>query len=223
MPNHLAPLYLGVSPVDAKVICVFVHGRNQSPEDISEQIIAKLVANGICYVLPRAAANSWYAARATDTLSDETRDELRGSLDYLRGTVVDNLREAGSEKPLVIGGFSQGACLVLEYAMKHGPWHGAMVNLTGCRVGTPSDDRPFADLDRMPVYLTGSDNDPWIPVDAFAQAVQALGKARARLCLDVFPDRAHEASDMEVSALDEILSQLASGRMPYWQTAGTFE
>ena len=214
MSNHDAPLLLGVSPEEALVHCIFIHGRTQSPEDMQEQVISKLKTAGVAYVLPRAPGNSWYSARATDALTEATRQQLDQSLGHI-GRLVNGLaRGALHPKPLVLGGFSQGACLALEYAMRHGPWKGAMVNLTGCRVGTPDCARPFADLDCLPVYLTGSDKDPWIPVDAFANAAAALSRARAQLHCDVIPDRAHEISAGEIGRFDAILSAMA--RRSWW-------
>jgi phospholipase/carboxylesterase len=215
MPLHESPLFLGTPPEEARAHCIFIHGRTQTPEDMREQVIGRLSAPGVAFVLPRAAGNSWYAARATEPLTDTTRQELALSLEYIRGIVADLGRAGKRPKPLLIGGFSQGACLSLEYAMRQGPWHGAMVNLTGCRVGTPSCDKPFADLDRMPVYLTGSDKDAWIPVDAFAGAAEALARARARLRCDILPDRAHEVSDLEITAFDALLREIVAPGYSY--------
>lgn len=219
MANHGEPLTFGETPEAAEVLCVFVHGRTQSPEDMMEQVVGSLSVRGVSFCLPRAAGRSWYAARATDPLNDVTRAELQASLAYLDG-VVGALRQAGGrDKPLVIGGFSQGACLSLEYAMAFGPWNGAMVNLTGCRVGVSGDLRPSRDLDGLPVYLTGSDQDPWIPVSAFAEASEALGRARARLRCELFPGRAHQACAMEVAALDAMLQDLVEGGRPFRRVA----
>jgi len=219
MAIHGEPLTAGVAPAEADVLCVFIHGRTQSPEDMIEQVVGRLAVPGVSFCLPRATGNSWYAARATDALTDNTRDELAASLNYLHG-LAGALRQAGgAQKPLLIGGFSQGACLSLEYAMAFGPWKGAMVNLTGCRVGQTQDERPAHDLDGMPVYLTGSDQDPWIPVSAFAEASEALGRARARLRCELFPGRTHQASDMEVKALEAMLRDLAEGSRPFRRVA----
>ncbi|MFN3720145.1 MAG: alpha/beta hydrolase [Rhizobium rhizophilum] len=219
MAIHGEPLTAGVAPAEADVLCIFVHGRTQSPEDMMEQVISQLSVRGVSYCLPRATGNSWYAARATDALTDPTREELHRSLDYINGLVGAIRQAGGREKPLLIGGFSQGACLSLEYAMSFGPWNGAMVNLTGCRVGLTADHRPAEDLDGMPVYLTGSDQDPWIPVSAFAEASEALGRARARLRCELFPGRTHQASDMEVAALEAMLRDLAEGSRPFRRVA----
>jgi predicted esterase len=219
MASHGEPLRKGARPQDADVLCVFVHGRTQSPEDMIEQVVSKLSGANVAFVLPRAQGNTWYAAKATDPLTADTRQQLTASLDYLHGLVQDLKQAGGVEKPLLVGGFSQGACLSLEYAMRFGSWNGAMVNLTGCRVGKPQDDRPAMDLDSLPVYLTGSDADPWIPVQAFAEAAEALGKSRAKLRSELFPGRQHEASAMEVAALDAILGDLARGQTPFQRIA----
>ena len=214
MTGHHEPLLLGASPEEALVHCIFIHGRTQTPEDMQEQVISRLKAKGVAFIIPRADGNSWYAARAVEPLTVETRQELDRSVSHIHHLVSGFSNEGPHPKPLVIGGFSQGACLALEYAMRHGTWHGAMVNFTGCRVGTPACDRPFADLDRLPVYLTGSDRDPWIPADATASAVEALARARARLRCDILPDRGHEVSEHELTVFDAILTDLA--RQIWW-------
>lgn len=209
MATHQAPFLLGVAPEEAQIHCIFIHGRTQSPEDMQQQVIGRLNVSDVAFVLPRAAGNSWYGARATERLTPSTREELDRSLDYVR-SIAEDLSRRRHATPLVIGGFSQGACLALEYAMKYGPWRGAMANLTGCRVGTAECDRPFADLDRMPVYLTGSDKDPWIPVEAFSSAVENLARARACLRCEVLPDRAHEVSSHEITSLESLLATTES-------------
>ena len=173
-------------------------------------MIRRLRMPGVAYVLPRAADGSWYQARALDPLTDSTRRELAVSLDQL-AEAVQTLRAAARPGiPLVIAGFSQGACVVLEYALKFGAWHGALVCLTGCRVGTMADDRPRADLAGMPVYFTNSDADAWIPLTAWAEAVADIGRARGRLRAELFPGRPHEVSDDEIAVLDEVLSSLTA-------------
>jgi phospholipase/carboxylesterase len=205
-------LYLGTNVKDAKAVCVFVHGRGQSPEMMQEHVISRLALPHIAYILPRAKNGSWYTARAIDALTELTRGQLAASLDQIQNAMKNQ------KVPIMLAGFSQGACVVIEYAMKFGPWKGALASFTGCRVGVETDDRPQADLNGMPVYLTGADADPWIPVNALAQAAGDLSKSRARLRIESFPNRPHEVNDAEIFAFNEMLSCLGKGQ-PIWKIA----
>jgi phospholipase/carboxylesterase len=212
MTQNTTPLLRGAALHSAAVVCVVTHGRGQSPEQMEEHILSRLKSQNVAYVLPRAATGSWYDARAIDPLTEKTSAQLSASLEQLKqaaGSAPQNV-------PVVMAGFSQGACLTLEYGFKFGPWRGAMVSFTGCRVGVPTDARPINDLKALPVYLTGADKDPWIPLPAHAQAALELAAARARLRTDVFPGRAHEVSDTEIETLDEILKQIALGKEVQW-------
>ncbi len=212
MTQNTAPLFLGEALQSATVVCVVVHGRGQSPELMAEHIVGRLDTKGVAYVLPRAASNTWYTARALDALTPLTRDQLANSLEQIKQVVA--MAPAGV--PVVLVGFSQGACLVLEYGFAFGPWRGALVSLTGCRVGVPDDTRPRHDLAGMPVYLSAGDKDPWIPLPNFAQAALELGAVRARLRTDVFPGRNHEVSNTEIIVLQSALNQLLQGREVRW-------
>ena len=89
-----------------------------------------------------------------------------------------------------------------------------MAALTGCRVGVPADGRSASAPAGTPVYLSGGDADPWIPVSAFADAAQSLGARGVKLRADLLPGRAHEVSDAEIAMLDAMLADLAAGQRP---------
>jgi predicted esterase len=212
MTGNSATLFRGEALNNAQVICVLTHGRGQSPEAMEDHILRRMNAPQTAFVLPRAASGSWYDAKAIDAMTENTSVQLSASLEQLRSIT------AGLPKniPVVMAGFSQGACLSVEYALRFGRWNGALVALTGCRVGTPQDNLPKSSLTNLPVYISGSDADPWIPLPAFSQAVQELGSAQARVRADVFPSRGHEATDTEVSVLEHALHSLADGRGAPW-------
>jgi phospholipase/carboxylesterase len=200
-------VYLGADLAKARAICVFVHGRTQTPEDMQSQVIRHLNTAGVAYALPRQPTKSWYDAKAVDALTGTTREQLTASLDGLEALVAS--LKAKSSAPILLGGFSQGACLSLEHVFRGGKVD-ALVALTGCRVGTPACTRPNAPLDHLPTYLTGSDDDPWIPTTAFAQTFEALSLARAHLRAESFPGRAHEVSAAEIVVLDQMFAALAA-------------
>lgn len=212
MIQNTTPLLLGQALKSASVVCVVNHGRGQSPEMMEDHIVSRLNTKDVAYILTRAASASWYTARALDALTKTTRDELASSLGQIRQAMT--MGPAGV--PVVLVGFSQGACLALEYAFAFGPWRGALLSFTGCRVGRPEDHRPRNDLNGLAVYLSGADKDPWIPLPYFAEAALELGEVRARLRTDVFPGRDHEVNNTEIAVLQSVLNQLASGTEVQW-------
>lgn len=207
------PLRLGASGAGAKAVCVLVHGRGQSPEIMQADVLARLTVPGVAFVLPRAPGGAWYAARAVDALTPQTVAELSAALAHL-ATDIAAARADLPGLPVLLVGFSQGACLVLEYCFAGLPAPDALVALTGCRVGSPADARPMEMPAGLPVYLTGSDADPWIPVEAFADAALALGQQGARLRADLWPGRPHAVSDGEIAMLEAICADLVAGRSP---------
>lgn len=202
-------LHTGTALQKARVACVFLHGRGQSPEAMLDHVVRHLPGD-VAWVLPRAPGSSWYAARAIDPLTDTTRTELAAALSGL-AAVMSDVREQ-TLRPVVLAGFSQGACLAIEHTFTGASRADAVLAFTGCRVGTAADKRPAALLRELPVYLSGADADPWIPVTAFADASAELALAGASLRTDIFPCRAHEVSAAERAMLGSVLDALAEDR-----------
>ena len=130
-----AGLRLGATGSGVRALCVLVHGRGQSPEEMESHILARLNAPGVAFALPRAPNGAWYDARAVDPLTDGTRLQLNKALDLLQGEIAA-LRQDHAGVPLLLAGFSQGACLSIEYVCRGKAAPEALVALTGCRVGT---------------------------------------------------------------------------------------
>ena len=201
------PLHVGCDASRADALCVFVHGRGQSPEAMVEAVLDRLDLARVHVALPRALSGAWYDARAVDPLTDATRGQLAAGLDDL-ARIVASLRAAGGRRPLVLAGFSQGACLAAEYAFLKGREAAdGLCLLTGCRVGVASDDRPRSDLPGLPVYASGGDKDTWIPVGAFTAICGELAAAGTRLRAESFPGRPHEVCDAEIAALRAMLAR----------------
>ena len=216
MPGIVDIQRLGVAAGKAKVLCIFVHGRNQSPEEMEVAVIRHLSTPDVAFALPRAGDKCWYNALAVAPLVDTSRAELSASLADL-SALVRALRAEAPGLPLVLAGFSQGACLSLEHAFTGDAAPDAVVAFTGCRVGVASDTRAANLSPNLPVYLSAGNADPWIPLPAFAQAATELGAAGAELRLDVFAGRPHEVSTAEIAMLDAVLTDLSTGRAPRFE------
>ena len=204
-------LFHGASRADAKAVCVFVHGRTQSPADMMENVVQHLDAPSVRFVMPKSDGVAWYDVRAVDPLTEDGRSQLDTALARLSQTIATVEAECPGV-PMVLGGFSQGACLSVEYLMRRGPWDGAACFLTGCRVGVSSDDRPVARIEGMPIYASCGDQDPWIPSANHTEMCQILIEQGARLRTDIFPGRDHSVTQTERKALQAMLDALVAQR-----------
>jgi len=208
----------GASGASVKALCVFTHGRGQSPEEMESHVLSRLSASDVAFALPRAPRGAWYDAKAIDPITEQTRGQLAEALHILAAEIAA-LRADYPGRPLLLGGFSQGACLSIEYTCRGEQMPDALAALTGCRVGTVGCERPAAAPAGLPVYLSGSDADPWIPLASASETLLELGQQRVQLRADIIPGRGHEVSGAEIDMLDSMLGDLAAGRQPRFGAA----
>lgn len=208
------PVFLGAKQSDANVICVVVHGRGQSQDDMRAMIVQHCDVPNVRFALPKSDGPGWYEARAVDPLTDITRTELAAGVDQIVALVAE-LRAEAPHLPLVLCGFSQGACTSMETLMRHPEIADAVCLFTGCRVGAPQDALPLASIPNLPIYASCGDQDPWIPATAFHHMLGELTKAGARLRSDVFPGRGHEVSATENAMLGTILKRVVAGQLVF--------
>ena len=190
---------------DPAVTCVLLHGRGQTPADMQDMITRHLDVPGVRFVMPKSPGIGWYAARAIDPLTPETRAELALALSHV------TLVMSAQISPILLAGFSQGACLAAEYLLSGATLPAAACMFTGCRVGLPGDGLPLVALAGLPVYVTGGDADPWIPLDAFHRLHADLTGAGARVRTDLFPGRLHAVTRLEIATLQDMLVAVQGG------------
>jgi phospholipase/carboxylesterase len=208
------PIYHGATPQDAKAVCVVVHGRGQTQDDMMRLIVGRVVVADVRYVLPKSEGPGWYAARAVDPLTSETLAEMNRGLDQI-AAVIDAERKRNPSLPLLLCGFSQGACMAVEFLMQARAKVEAAALLTGCRVGGVEDDLPQTALDALPIYASCGDQDPWIPQSAYHRMLGDLTACGARIRTDMLPGRPHDVVRSEIAMLSGILNALANGAVPF--------
>jgi phospholipase/carboxylesterase len=177
-------------------------------------IVGRVVVADVRYVLPKSEGPGWYAARAIDPLTPETVADMDMGLDQI-AAVIDAERDRSPALPVLLCGFSQGACLAVEFLMKSRAKVDAAALLTGCRIGGPTDDLPQTALDGLPIYASCGDRDPWIPQSAYHRMLGDLTACGARIRTDMFPGRPHDVARSEIAVLSGMLNALANGAVPF--------
>src|SRR2546423_14048877 len=126
-------LMTGEPPDKATAAMVMLHGRGATAEDILE-LAAEFKQPGFAYIAPQAARNTWYPNSFLAPIPSN-EPGLSSGLAVI-ATILAQLVEAGipAERMMLLG-FSQGACLALEFAARNARCYGGLVGLSGGLVG----------------------------------------------------------------------------------------
>jgi predicted esterase len=187
----------GASLAEAKAAMIMIHGRGATAQDILS-LAGELAIPEFTYLAPQAYGNTWYPQRFMQPLASN-EPWLSSALDTI-GALQDTLIQQGIPRErIMLLGFSQGACLALEYAARHATRYGGVVALSGSLIG-PDDmlRNDQGSLAGTPVFLGCSDVDFHIPlhrVQASTAVMRTLG--------GTVTERIYEGMDHTVNA-DEL-------------------
>jgi len=181
---------------------VLLHGRGKTPEEKID--LAARVGNleGVRWVVPEAETpGSWYPGRFWDP-RELNEPYLSAAVERCHEAVLEAGEDGrlGSER-LVIVGFSQGACLALEYALRHPGQVGSLIVFTGALMGVPGSDWRAAaprSLAGLRLLLTGSDVDDWVPEENTHEAARLFRELGADVQLRLYQGRPHIVSEEEI-------------------------
>jgi predicted esterase len=103
-----------------------------------------------------------------------------------------------AEKVILLG-FSQGACLALEYAARNARRYGGIAGLSGGLIGPPGTPRNYAgSLDGTPVFLGCSDPDVHIPRERVLESEQVLTALGGSVTTRLYPNLGHTVNQDEL-------------------------
>jgi phospholipase/carboxylesterase len=205
-----APLLLesGAAKGEAALGGILLHGRDRTRED-KVVLASSFGVEGIRWLAPAADTGSWYPGRFFEPRS-ANEPFLTRALEQC-DSVVEEAGENGrlGRERLVMVGFSQGACLALEYALQRPGRCGGLIVLTGALIGPPDTAWPTGDLlAGTRVLLTGSDADDWITEEQTRHTAQVLEGLGADVRLRIYHGRPHIVSEEEMSEARAFLRDL---------------
>jgi predicted esterase len=185
-----------------------IHGRGATAESILE-LAGPIGAPGVAYLAPQAAGGVWYPRRFLEPI-ESNEPWLTDALATV-GSVVGQVEAAGVPADrIVLLGFSQGACLALEYAARNGRRYGGVVGLSGGLIGPPGTrwDHP-ATLGGTPIFLGCSDVDFHIPKERVDESAVVLERLGAQVTERIYPGMGHTVNQDEVDWVRDLLAGLS--------------
>ncbi|HXD08543.1 MAG TPA: dienelactone hydrolase family protein, partial [Anaerolineales bacterium] len=168
----------------------------------------QLAQTGFAYLAPQAAGNTWYPNRFLVPI-EENEPWLSSALAFL-GSVLAEIVSAGipAERVMLLG-FSQGACLTLEFAARNAKHFGGIVGLSGALIGPDDTPRNYAgSLAGTPVFLGCSDVDIHVPKERVSQSAAVLQKLGGQVMTRLYPNMDHSVNQDEIEFVRGMMQAL---------------
>jgi phospholipase/carboxylesterase len=197
-------LTAGIPVAEAKKAVIFIHGRGASAADIISLNDHLKIADAALFA-PQATNNSWYPYSFMAPVK-ENQPALDSALAIIKDLVAD-IEQAGiPQDQIYFVGFSQGACLTLEYLSRNGGKYGGAVAFTGGLIGKEINMQNYkGNFKQTPVLITTGDPDPHVPVSRVEVSQGIIQKMNALVTVKIYPGRPHTITKQEIELAGKLV------------------
>ena len=205
-PHQGQPLLAdGAQPEQARAAMVLVHGRGATAESILT-LAGEFDHPDFRYLAPQAAGNSWYPNSFLAPL-EMNEPGLSSGLQAIKDALAQLEADGITAERTMLLGFSQGACLALEYAFRHPRRYGGVVALSGALITPPdlaetstrvSDEAHDGAFAGTPVFLGCGEADSHIPLARLKPSAELLRRLGCDVTLRIYPDLPHTINHDEI-------------------------
>ena len=205
-PHQGLPVLTAGEPLaSARAAMILVHGRGAAAADIL-MLADELRQPGFAYLAPEAANHAWYPNSFLAPLASN-EPYLTSALAVL-ASLMEQANQAGiPTERIVIAGFSQGACLSLEFVARHARRYGGVIALSGGLIGPDGTPRDYpGSLAGTPVFLGCSDIDPHIPRERVLLSAEVLRTLGGQVTAKLYPRMGHTINRDELLVARSIVS-----------------
>jgi phospholipase/carboxylesterase len=189
---------------EAKQALIMLHGRGGSADDILS-LAHYLSVNDYALLAPQATNHTWYPYSFLAP-PKENEPWLSSALDLLIETVRDINAEGIDNSNIYFLGFSQGACLTLEFVARNAHRYGGVIAFTGGLIGDKIYSENYGgDFSGTPIFIGTSDPDPHVPVERVNATVEILDKLNARVTKKIYKNMGHTISQDEIETVNTLI------------------
>ncbi len=203
------PLYTAGKPLDeARAVLILLHGRGATASSILP-LANELYHEDFAYLAPQAAGNSWYPRSFLAPL-DENEPSLSAALAAVEAVLARVIGAGLDADRVVIGGFSQGACLAAEFAARYAQRLGGLIVFSGGLIGPPGTLHEYAgSLDGTPAFIGCGDADAHIPVERVTETTAVLVAMGGHVTQRIYPGMGHTINEDELDHARQIIQTVA--------------
>lgn len=207
-PHQGQPVGRAGAPLErARAAMVMVHGRGASSESILT-LVPELYNPDFSYLAPQASGNTWYPFSFLSPM-DSNEPGLSSGLAAIADTLAMVAQAGIPAASTVLLGFSQGACLTLEFAARNARRYGGVIGLSGGLIGPDGTPRNYTgSLDGTPVFLGCSDVDPHIPAGRVHETADVLARLGGSVTTRLYPNMEHTVVQDEIDFVRNVMATL---------------
>jgi phospholipase/carboxylesterase len=203
MYTHSKQIVTAGTPIaEAKKALIMLHGRGASANSIMS-LSSHMTLSDTAIVAPQATQHSWYPYSFMAPV-ESNEPALSSALTVIDEVVKDMVTQGIEKKNIYFLGFSQGACLTLEYVARHGDAYGGVIAFTGGLIGEELNTTNYSgDFAGTPILITTGDPDPHVPLSRVEESVVQLKKMNANVLLKVYKGRPHTIIEEELELAEQ--------------------
>lgn len=189
---------------DASKVLIMIHGRGASAEDILT-LADHFEVNDFALIAPQATNHTWYPYSFLAPPS-ENEPWLSSALSLVKDIVKEVHAKGISSENIYFAGFSQGACLTLEFVTRHATKYGGVAAFTGGLIGDKIYSENYSgDFSGTPVFIGTSDPDPHVPVGRVNESAEILEKMNALVTKKIYKNMGHTINQDELSTVNKMI------------------
>jgi phospholipase/carboxylesterase len=194
----------GTSLLEANKALIMIHGRGANSADILS-LARHLDVEGYALVAPEATNNTWYPNSFLAPIK-QNEPYLSSALDLLSSTVAFIEENGIAKENIYFLGFSQGACLALEFTARNAAKYGGIVAFTGGLIGDKVYPENYSgDFNGTPLFIGTSDPDFHVPVQRVHDSTAQLKSMGASVTEKVYPNMGHMISQDEIELVNQLI------------------
>jgi predicted esterase len=201
-------LRAGADPRQARAAMIMIHGRNAGPANILD-LAPVLDRPDFRYVAPAASGGTWYP---NSFMAPRERNEpgISSGLFVIESLVNDLIAQGIPAERIMLLGFSQGACLSSEFAIRHPRRYGGVMVLSGGLIGPPGTtwDDVTTSFDGTPVFLGCSDVDSHIPAERVLESEAVFRRLGANVTRKLYAGMGHTVIGDEIDHVQRVMDSV---------------
>ena len=194
----------GKSLQEAQKALIMIHGRGAAAQDMLE-LSQHLRVQDYAILAPQATNYTWYPQ---SFMAETSQNEpwLSSAVDVIEQSVQKAVTAGIARQNIYFFGFSQGACLTLEYMARSAERYGGAVAIIGGLIGQKLNTNQYkGDFKGTPIFIATSNPDFHVPIERVYATQNILTDMHAEVTLKEYAGMGHTINQEEIDLANQLI------------------